>query len=99
MNTASDDRQRVVQHLVISGAVQGVGYRWTIVEQARRLGVAGWVRNRRNGTVEAMVAGPSEAVSRLLEWARRGPPGASVSDLTATPAAGEFVGFEHRPTV
>ncbi|MCW5635600.1 MAG: acylphosphatase [Rubrivivax sp.] len=89
-----------VQHLVIHGRVQGVGYRWAMVEQAAQLGLRGWVRNRRNGTVEAVVAGPAEAVQRMIEWARRGPRGAAVSRVDAQPAEddGTFEGFEQRPT-
>ncbi|MBN8510270.1 MAG: acylphosphatase [Burkholderiales bacterium] len=92
------DAARCVQHLLIRGTVQGVGYRWAMVEQARWLGLAGWVRNRRDGTVEAMVAGPPDSVARLLQWARRGPPAAQVSELVVTPGEGEFAGFEQRPT-
>ena len=87
-----------VQHWLIHGVVQGVGYRWAMVEQARRLGLAGWVRNRRDGTVEAVVAGEPTRVARLLRWARRGPPAAHVADVVITPGEGEFVGFEQKPT-
>ncbi|MBI5259714.1 MAG: acylphosphatase [Burkholderiales bacterium] len=87
-----------VLRLEIRGWVQGVGYRWSLVEQARGLGLCGWVCDRRDGSVEAMVAGPPAAVERLLAWARRGPPGAAVLTLDTFPGEGQFDGFEQRPT-
>jgi acylphosphatase len=68
-------------HLVVSGRVQGVWYRGSMRDEAARLGVAGWVRNRDDGTVEAEVEGAQEAVEALLAWARRGPRGARVTDV------------------
>jgi len=70
----------------IRGLVQGVAFRWSMQREADRLGVVGWVRNRRDGSVEALVQGDGPAVRRILDWARRGPPGAHVTDLDATPA-------------
>ena len=87
-----------VLHLRIRGLVQGVSYRWNLVQAARRLGVAGWVRNRHDGSVEAMIAGPQSALDELVGWARRGPPGARVDQVDAEPAEGTFDGFEQRPT-
>lgn len=75
------------RHLLIHGRVQGIGFRHGMMLEARRLGVSGWVRNRRNGTVEALIRGEAEAVAALLAWARRGPPGASVAQLAVEPAA------------
>jgi len=69
-------------HVTVSGRVQGVGFRWAITERARSRGVAGWVRNEPDGTVEAVLEGPSEAVDALVAWIRRGPPGARVDDVT-----------------
>ena len=85
--------------LVISGRVQGVGYRWAMVAQARKLGLCGWVRNRRDGSVEALVAGAAEAVDSIVRWARQGPEGAAVSEVEMHPAQGSFDAFEQWPTV
>jgi acylphosphatase len=88
--------------LEIRGRVQGVGYRWAMVEQARRLGLRGWVRNRRDGSVEALVAGEADAVDRILRWAWQGPPAASVTAVETSAAAGAggaIEGFEPWPTV
>ena len=68
--------------VTVSGRVQGVGFRWAITERARSRGVAGWVRNQPDGTVEAVLEGPPEAVDALVAWIRRGPPGARVDDVT-----------------
>lgn len=88
----------VTRHLAIRGRVQGVGYRASLTREAERLGLTGWVRNRLDGSVEAVVAGDAGAVEQLLAWARRGPPAAQVLAVEVTPAQGEFSGFEPRPT-
>ena len=87
-----------VLRLEIRGRVQGVGYRWSMVEQARCLGVRGWVRNRRDGSVEAMVAGPAQAVEQVVAWARSGPRSARVAAVEGFAAEGRFETFEARPT-
>jgi acylphosphatase len=86
--------------LAVAGRVQGVGFRYSMREQAARLGVRGWVRNRRDGSVEALVQGEAHSVEALVAWARRGPPGAQVTSLRCDPAQGESAGagFELRPT-
>ncbi|THD44451.1 MAG: acylphosphatase [Bradyrhizobium sp.] len=72
--------------IVVTGRVQGVGFRDFARRAALRLGVAGWVRNRRDGAVEALIAGPAEAVDALVAELRRGPPGAKVIRLTLVEA-------------
>jgi acylphosphatase len=89
----------VVCRLHIRGRVQGVGYRWAMVSEAERLAVRGWVRNRRDGSVEAVIAGAAPAVQQMIDWARRGPPGAAVSQMEVLPAEGEFRAFELHATV
>ena len=90
----------IAQHLVIRGRVQGVGYRYTMTRTAEALGVTGWVRNRRDGTVEAVVQGDEDLVERLVAWCRRGPPGASVTGVAADPQVVDVAlnGFSSRPT-
>lgn len=71
-------------HLLISGEVQGVGYRASARDEARRLGLAGWVRNLDSGEVEAEVEGPDELVDRFIQWCWKGPPASLVSDIQVT---------------
>jgi acylphosphatase len=84
--------------LVVHGMVQGVGYRDAMRHMAEHLGVSGWVRNRRDGTVEAVIAGERDALDALLEWARRGPPAARVDRVETDTTEGSFTAFEVRPT-
>lgn len=84
-------------HVVVSGDVQGVGYRYTLRMIAQEAGVAGWVRNLRDGRVEAEVEGTPEQVDEVLAWMAEGPPGSRVAGAEvadAVPAGGN--GFEVR---
>lgn len=86
-------------HLIISGRVQGVWYRESMRQEALRLGVDGWVKNRADGTVEAVIAGPAPQIETLLAWAHRGPPLASVAEVRCMPYAGEIAaGFAKLPS-
>src|SRR3954470_20278060 len=67
-----------IRHVTITGQVQGVGYRAWVEERAKARGVQGWVRNRRDGTVEAVFAGPTELVSEMIAACRRAPSAARV---------------------
>jgi acylphosphatase len=90
----------IALRVVVSGRVQGVGYRYSMIEAAEMLGVVGWVRNRRDGAVEAFVQGDAEAVRRIVEWCRRGPPSARVTEIATTPVAvdASIAGFVQRHT-
>jgi acylphosphatase len=91
--------ERRTRRLVIRGRVQGVGFRYAMVDAATRFDVTGWVRNRRDGSVEATVQGTAEAVDAMIAWARRGPDAAMVEKVEVSEAQGQFGSFESRPTV
>jgi len=69
------------RRVVVSGRVQGVGYRESCRRRAERLGVSGWVRNRADGSVEAVFEGPAESVDAAVEWCREGPRWAAVRSI------------------
>lgn len=74
---------RVRRHLVVRGRVQGVAFRAATLQEARRIGIDGWVRNRADGSVEAVLEGPAEDVARLEAWCGHGPEWAEVSRIEA----------------
>jgi acylphosphatase len=88
----------ITRQLIISGRVQGVGFRFYLQKRARALGLTGWVRNRRDGSVETVIQGRPEAVETMTAWARRGPPSAVVAEVRISEGSGEYTTFETRPT-
>ena len=91
------DRRAIL--LTIRGRVQGVGYRAWTVDTARRLGLDGWARNRRDGAVEILAIGGEQALEGLIEACRRGPPGAAVASVEQAPVEDDGgVGFRVRPS-
>jgi acylphosphatase len=86
-------------HTIITGRVQGVFFRMETRRTAERFGVKGWVRNCPDGTVEAVFEAAPEKVDQMIEWCRKGPPMASVSDVIIDPIgySGEYKGFSIRP--
>lgn len=77
------------RHWRLSGRVQGVGFRWFVLAQAQRLGITGWVRNNRDGTVELEAAGNADALNILRERVQQGPPAARVDHLVELPPGRE----------
>ncbi|MDE1147571.1 MAG: acylphosphatase [Azospirillaceae bacterium] len=95
-----DGASRIATHVTLHGRVQGVFYRNWTVDQALGLGLDGWVRNRNDGTVEAVFAGTPHAVADMVTRCRRGPPHAVVTDVDAKPVADPgATGFHKLPTV
>ena len=94
--------RKIARRLRITGTVQGVGFRAALCDVARNHGLEGWVRNRKDGSVEAEIAGAPEAVAALVDWSRRGPPAARVADVrveTINAAEALSGGFSQRPTL
>jgi acylphosphatase len=88
----------ITRSLRIVGHVQGVGFRMYLQREAEARGVAGWVRNRSDGSVEAVLQGSPAAVEAVTQWARHGPRNARVTDVRVGDADGAYEGFELRPT-
>jgi acylphosphatase len=84
--------ERIAKQALVRGVVQGVGFRWHTKSRARELGVAGWVRNLPDGSVEVWAEGAATAVADLLRWLERGPPAARVETVEVsdeTPSGAE----------
>lgn len=87
--------------ITVTGRVQGVGFRYALRNEAQRLGTRGWVRNRHDGAVEALVAGDPDAVEGVIAWAHDGPPSARVDDVDVVENSAvveSLGGFEIRET-
>ena len=95
-----EDASRIARLVRITGRVQGVWYRQWTVEEARRRNLDGWVRNRADGSVEALIAGSVPEVAELIRSCAEGPPAAAVEEISESDADDPGpVGFEKRPTV
>ena len=91
--------ERSARLVFVSGRVQGVGFRWFVRERAELHGVTGWVRNRRDGSVETWIEGPAAAIAALLTDLAQGPRLARVDDVDAREVEPTgCAGFEMRPT-
>ena len=91
----------ITRRLRITGRVQGVGFRYAMQDEAARRAINGWVRNRSDGSVEALLQGEADAVEALTAWARHGPRGARVTDVHASTdtEAISTPGFQLLPTL
>ena len=86
----------VVRHIIVRGKVQGVGYRAWLEGEAVARNLAGWTRNRKDGTVEAVLSGPEDAISALIEKCRHGPGMARVSAIDSEPAGDDMMSLRTR---
>jgi acylphosphatase len=90
---------RIRQHLIIKGHVQGVGFRYSLLQLALKNHLTGWVRNRRDGSVEAMLMGDENNVQRVIEWAKTGPSFSQVDEVISDEGFGEYDEFSIKDTV
>lgn len=88
----------VTKQLRIEGLVQGVGFRYFMQRRARSLGVTGWVRNRTDGTVEAVVQGTADTIAAIIAQAKQGPRSARVTSVKVSDTQGQFTAFDLLPT-
>lgn len=97
MQNSSASQEQIRAHVFISGRVQGVGYRFSTMDEAYRWGVKGWVRNLRDGRVEAVFEGTKPAVEEMIHWCHQGPSAAVVTGVTVDYEQPEGLGrFETR---
>lgn len=92
MTDLSQQRDPIRAHVFISGMVQGVGYRFSTLDEANQLGLNGWVRNISDGRVEAVFEGNKTAVEEMIRWCYKGPPAAVVKDVAVDYEEPEGVG-------
>jgi len=93
------DSPSITRHLRVHGRVQGVYFRESMNQKAAQMGITGWVRNRPDGTLEAMIQGEPMAVEQMLEWARHGPSAARVEQLEINEGAGNYTDFQRLKTL
>lgn len=88
------------KRLIIHGLVQGVGYRFSMVNVARANSITGWVRNRRNGMVEALIQGEQNNIDKIIEWTYKGPPSANVTQVEVIDEldTAQYSDFTQQPT-
>ncbi len=99
MSATAKSAEVATLRLLIRGRVQGVGFRYALADEARSRKLRGWVRNRHDGCVEAIVAGPATEIDAIVLWSRRGPAAAQVTAIETEVVEGEFATFEIAPTV
>jgi len=98
MQNPSAPQEQIRVHVFVSGRVQGVGYRYSTMDEAQRLGVNGWVRNLPDGRVEAVFEGSKTVVEEIIRWCHKGPTAAVVKDVAVEDEELEGLrGFETRP--
>jgi acylphosphatase len=99
VDTSAPEKERRL-HAVVRGRVQGIGYRATTMDEARRLGLAGWVRNRLDGSVEVLAEGSQARLDLFLEYLHRGPQGAHVESVATDwdDGRGAPMPFQFKPT-
>jgi acylphosphatase len=90
--------ETITRRITVRGRVQGVGYRNYIEYKAGELGIGGWVRNRLDGSVEAVVHGTPQAVTAIIECAQRGPRAAQVTAVEVSETGGSYAAFTIKPT-
>jgi acylphosphatase len=96
----ADEEEITSLRLRIEGSVQAVGYRYFAMGEARKLGIDGWIRNRNDGSVEALASGPTKAVEAFVAVCMRGPPGSRVKNVDLHKAEPpDERGFHRRPSV
>ncbi|MGK7953998.1 MAG: acylphosphatase [Crocosphaera sp.] len=89
----------IAVRVFITGKVQGVGYRYSTVQEAQRLGIRGWVRNRLDGRVEAIFEGTEPLIEQMVQWCHQGPTSAKVTDVTVETVESQlYEGFEVQKT-
>ena len=84
----------IARRVTISGRVQGVGFRYALADEARARNLRGWVRNRREGTVEAVLAGVDADVEAVIAWAHHGPPAARVTEVVVESVVTDALEFD-----